>query len=62
MAVSRFGNGLANIQFRASEISAKVDWHKEDELMVFELWLPIQGIEKVHVDSVNRHPDDELRK
>ncbi len=40
-AVSKFGNGLANISFRAEEIGAKVDWHHKDGSMVFELWLPL---------------------
>ena len=33
-AVSRVGNGLANIFFRADEIGAKVDWRTEEGTLI----------------------------
>ncbi len=38
---SKYGNGLNNIQFRANEIGAKINWSIEGNEMVFRLALPL---------------------
>ncbi len=40
---SKYGNGLNNIQFRATEIGAKISWSAEGNEMVFRLTMPLRG-------------------